>query len=60
MENNPAEPAMLPPHELRMHVDTILEDEKLSILGYYKHHTLDQLVQYLRTSHGLSVQCGAP
>lgn len=56
MEINQVEPAMLPPGELRMRVDTILEHEKQPILELYKLHPLDELIDYLRTLHGVSVQ----
>ncbi|KAK1719646.1 hypothetical protein BDP67DRAFT_573985 [Colletotrichum lupini] len=56
MEINPVEPATLPPGELRMRVDTILEHEKQSILELYRLHPLDELIDYLRTLHGVSVR----
>ncbi|KAK1506032.1 hypothetical protein CTAM01_03367 [Colletotrichum tamarilloi] len=56
MEINPVEPAMLPPGELRMRVDTILEQEKQPILELYRFHPIDELLQYLRILHGVSVQ----
>ncbi|KAK1453015.1 hypothetical protein CCUS01_02032, partial [Colletotrichum cuscutae] len=55
MEINPVELAMLPPGELRMHVDTILEHEKQPLLEFYRSHTVNEVLRHLRILYGFSV-----